>query len=234
MHTGTDPERFLDGEGTSRLYRVRFDERTRQRSAAIWRVLCRHFFQRYVPETSVVVDVGAGYCNFINEIRAARRLAVDMNPETPAFAAPGVEVLASDIRTLDGLPDASADVAFASNVLEHLPSKTDLMATLAAVRRVLRPGGRFLVMGPNVRVAPGEYWDFLDHHIALSERSTREALETAGLRVTEARARFLPLSKLSRIPQHPALVWLYLKVPAAHRVMGKQFFVVAERPGLER
>ncbi|MDH7569661.1 MAG: class I SAM-dependent methyltransferase [Armatimonadota bacterium] len=221
------PGRFLDGEGTSRLYRVRFDARTQARSVAIWRVLCRHFFQRYVPETAVVVDVGAGYCDFINQIRAARRIAVDMNPETRLRAAPGVEVIESDIRTLVGVPDASVDVVFCSNVLEHLPTKGDLMATLSAIKRVLRPGGSFLVMGPNIRFAPGEYWDFLDHHIALSDRSVAEALETAGFRVTEVRPRFLPLSKLSRLPQHPALVWLYLKFPPAHRLLGKQLFIVA-------
>src|SRR3972149_4628434 len=117
MHTDEEPTTFLDGEATSRLYRVRFDEHARQRSAAIWDVLCRRFFQRYVPEDGVVVDIGAGYCEFINHIRAARRIAVDVNPETRRHAAPGVEVLEGDIRTLAGLPPACADVLFASNVL---------------------------------------------------------------------------------------------------------------------
>lgn len=229
MDTEEKPTTSLNGEETSRLYRVRFDEEARRRSAATWDVLCRRFFQRYVPEDGVVVDIGAGHCEFINQIRAARRIAVDTNPETKAYAAPGVDVVASDIRALAELPRAFADVAFASNVLEHLPTKADLMATLGAVRAVLRPGGKLLVMGPNIRFAPGEYWDFLDHHIALSDRSVREAVETAGFVTREIRPRFLPLTRLSRIPQHPLLVELYLLCPSAHRVLGKQFFLAAER-----
>lgn len=227
MHTDDEPTRFLDGEAMARLYRVRFDDAARQRSAAVWAVLGRHFFQRYVPAGATVVDIGAGYCDFINHIRAGRRIAVDLNPETRRFAAAGVEVLQSDIRTLAGLPPASVEVAFASNVLEHLSTKADLMATLGAIRTVLRPGGRLLVMGPNIRFAPGEYWDFLDHHLPLSDRSVREALETAGFHVREVRPRFLPLTRLSRLPQHPALVWLYLKCPPAQRLLGRQFFIMA-------
>ena len=229
MDTEGEPARLLDGEDVSRLYRVRFDEAARRRSVGVWRALCHGFFQRYVPEGGTVVDVGAGYCDFINQIQAARRIAVDLNPETARHAAPGVEVVAADIRTLEGLPLGFADVAFASNVLEHLPAKPDLMAALGAIRRILRPGGKLLVMGPNIRFAHAEYWDFLDHHIPLSDRSLREALETAGFAVRELRPRFLPLSKCSRLPQYPALVRLYLRFPPAHRVLGKQFFAVAER-----
>lgn len=229
MDTESQSTGFLEGEEISRLYHVRFDEGARRRMGAIWDVLCRRFFQRYVPEAGVVVDLGAGYCEFINHIRAARRVAVDTNPETRDAAAPGVEVVSADLRTLEGVPRGFADVLFASNVLEHLRSKEDLMAALRAARAVLRPGGRLLVMGPNIRCAPGEYWDFLDHHIALSDRSLREALEVAGFSVREVRPRFLPLTRLSRLPQHPALVRLYLGFPPAHRLLGKQFFIVAER-----
>ena len=229
MHSDDRPETFLDGEATSRLYHVRFDEETRRRNTATWAVLCSRVFQRYVPEQGTVVDLGAGQCEFINHIRAARRIAVDTNPETRELAAPGVEVVESDIRTLAGVPRSCADAVFASNVLEHLPSKADLMAALTAAREVLRPGGKLLVLGPNIRFAPGEYWDFLDHHIALSDRSVREALEIAGLAVREIRPRFLPLTRLGRLPQRPLLVRLYLSFPPAHRVLGKQFFIVGVR-----
>ncbi|MBI3945627.1 MAG: class I SAM-dependent methyltransferase [Armatimonadetes bacterium] len=229
MQSDSDSAPDLNAGGAARLYRIRFDARAEQRNVGIWKVLCHSFFQRYVPETGTVVDLGAGSCEFINQIRAARRIAVDTNPQTRQRATPGVEVCDADIRTLDGLPRAFADVVFASNVLEHLPTKADLMAALRAAHAVLRPGGALLVMGPNIRFASREYWDFLDHHIALSDRSLREALEMAGFTVRELRPRFLPLSRLSRLPQHPFLVRLYLLCPPAHRVLGRQFFAVATR-----
>jgi hypothetical protein len=54
-------------------------------------VLCEEFFPRLIPAGAVVFDLGAGYCEFINHVSAARRIAVDANPTLKQFAAPGVE-----------------------------------------------------------------------------------------------------------------------------------------------
>jgi len=57
-----------------------------------------------------------------------------------------------------------------------------------------------------------------------------EALEGAGFRMVEVRPRFLPYTTKSRLPAWPILVKLYLRVPLAHMVLGKQMFLVAEKP----
>lgn len=44
--------------------------------------------------------------------------------------------------------DESFDVVFSSNVIEHIPRR-DYLAVLREIRRVLRPGGRFVVGTPN-------------------------------------------------------------------------------------
>jgi SAM-dependent methyltransferase len=121
-------------------------------------------------------------------------------------------------------------VAFASNFFEHLPSKKDILMTLAEVRRVLRPGGRFLILQPNIRYVGEAYWDFFDHHLPLTERSLLEALEIEGLSPIEVRSRFLPFTTKSMLPQHPLLVRLYLKFPIAHWFLGKQSWIVAVKP----
>ena len=217
------------GMELSRLYGVRFSEQEKARKDAVWRVLCRSFFQRYVAETDTVLDLGAGYCEFINHIACRRKLAVDLSDATPAHAAAGVEVIRARSTELGVLPDATVDVVFASNFFEHLPDKQDVVATLAEVRRVLRPGGRCLILQPNIRYVGGAYWDFLDHHLPLTERSLVEALELVGLRPVEVGPRFLPFTSKSALPQHPFLVWLYLKVRLAHRVLGQQSWIVAVR-----
>jgi SAM-dependent methyltransferase len=174
-----------------------------------------------------VLDIGAGYCEFVNHIVCRRKLALDLSEETPAHAGPGVEVVRAKSTDLSVLADETVDVAFASNFFEHLPDKQDLLATLAEVRRVLRPGGRCLILQPNIRYVGGAYWDFLDHHLPLTERSLVEALELVGLKPVEVRSRFLPFTSKSALPQHPFLVWLYLKLPLAHRVLGRQSWIVA-------
>lgn len=213
------------------LYRLRFDQEELDRKAAIWRVLCRDYFQRFVRPTDTVLDLACGTGEFINNIRAARRVGVDVREESRKALDPSVEFLKASATDLTDVPAASIDVVFTSNFLEHLRSKEELLAMISEIRRALHVGGHVLIMGPNIRCVPGAYWDFLDHHLPLTDRTVCEALELAGFRVERCIARFLPYSTKSLLPQAPWLVALYLKAPIAWRILGKQFFVVGVRGG---
>ena len=193
-------------------------------------MLCHYFFQRYIRDGDTVLDIGAGYCEFINHIVCRRRIALDISEEVRAHAAPGVEIVQGSSMDLSALVEQGVDVAFVSNFFEHLPTKRDLLKTLTEVVRVLRPGGRLLILQPNIRYVGGAYWDFFDHELPLTERSLIEALELVGLKPIEVRPRFLPFTSKSAIPQHPALVWLYLKIPIMHRLLGRQSWIVARKP----
>ena len=123
------------------IYQRRFgpDLQFRER---MWQILCRDYFQRFVPPDSSVLEVGAGYCEFINTIVARRKIAVDLNPDVRQHAAAGVEVLVTPSTDLSALAPGSLDIAFASNFFEHL-ERRDIVQTMREVVRVLRPGGRF-------------------------------------------------------------------------------------------
>ena len=196
----------------------------------MWDVLCRQFFQRHVPDTATVVEIGAGYCEFINNIRARRKIAVDLNPDTQRHAGPDVEVILSSTSHIATLDDGVADVVFASNFLEHL-TREDILATLREVRRVLRPGGRFLILQPNIRNCKEDYWQFFDHITPLCERSVSEALETTGFTVEYVLGRFLPFTTQGRLPNSIALLKLYLKLRPAWRIFGQQSFFIATPRG---
>lgn len=211
------------------LYDRRFDPLEREAKARVWEVLCRDFFQRYVEPTDTVLDLGAGFCEFINNIRCAAKWAVDSDEQVERHAAAGVNVRRGAADDLSFLQDATIDVVFASNFFEHMLSKDLVLSTLREARRVLRPGGRILILQPNIRFAYDEYWDFFDHHQPLSDRSMVEALEICGFDPTEVRPRFLPYTTKSALPQWPILVRLYLRVRLAQRLLGKQMFIVAEK-----
>ncbi|RJQ28509.1 MAG: class I SAM-dependent methyltransferase [Peptococcaceae bacterium] len=211
------------------LYRKRFDRNELARKDKLWQVLCRHFFQRFVPEDAVVVDLGAGYCEFVNNIKAGLKYAVDLNEDTKDFARPGVEVFRSSAAELGFIPDGSVDVVFMSNFLEHLPDKEAVWEVLLEARRICRIGGRVLLLQPNIRYSWRKYWDFFDHRIPLSDKSVAEALEAAGFAVVKELSRFLPLTTKSRLPQAGFLVRLYLKMPLLWKVFGGQMFIVARK-----
>ncbi len=212
------------------LYERRFSEADRRAKDALWRVLCQDFFQRWVPRDARLVDLGAGLCEFVNHIDAREKWALDMDPSLAQYAAPGVRVRQGPAHDLGWLDDASVDVVFASNVFEHFLSKEDVLTALREVYRVLRPGGRLLVMGPNIRYTASVYWDFFDHHLPLSDRSMQEALELCRFRVELVRARFLPYTIKQRLPRWPILVRIYLRCTPLHAVFGKQMYLVAVRP----
>jgi SAM-dependent methyltransferase len=214
-----------------RLYSLRFSSEERRVKARLWKANIDGFFHRYVPAGGTVVDLGAGYCDFINQVTAARRIAVDLNPETARAAAPGVEVHHAPLERLgDVVEPGSVDLAFASNVFEHLRGPDALIEVLSAVRRALKPGGRLVVMQPNVRCTGAAFWDFFDHTLPLTEKGMCEAFGVAGLEVTECRARFLPYTTKSFLPKWPVLVRIYLALPPLHLLFGKQMLVVGRRP----
>ena len=75
----------------------------------------------------------------------ARRLC-GIDPDPRVAANPYLDEGQVGVGESIPYPDASFDVVFADNVLEHLP---DPAAVFAAVTRVLRPGGVFLGKTPN-------------------------------------------------------------------------------------
>lgn len=212
------------------IYRHRFPAEMLERRRAVWRVICSSWLTRYIPPDSRVLEVAAGYCEFINNIGASRKVAVDLNPETKSHAHPEVEVhrIAAE-RVTDLLPETSFDRVFMSNFLEHCRDREHLLAVLRACHRVLEPGGCILILGPNFRYTSRVYFDFFDHRIALTDLSVAEALELAGFDVELRIPRTLPFSFHTRLPSGPWLVRLYLRSTWTWPLLGKQFLVIGRR-----
>src|SRR5579871_140131 len=103
----------------------------------VWKVLGR-YLQRFMPRDATVLDLGAGYCVFINNIEAKERYAVDQDAVVREHAAPGVIASAHDVSDLSEFRDGMFDVVFASNLLEHLEDD-ELLQTLEEVYRVVKP-----------------------------------------------------------------------------------------------
>jgi ubiquinone/menaquinone biosynthesis C-methylase UbiE len=214
----------------TRLYRNRFSAEDRESKDKIWRELCEHFFQQFVAPSDTVLDVACGQGEFIRHIRCAKKIAVDLNPEVREVLPAEIRFVQSAANDLHAVESCSVDVCFISNFFEHLESKSQMDEVLSEVKRVLRGGGRFVNMQPNIRFEPGRYWDFYDHVLPLSDRSAVEALEKNGFVVERVIPRFVPFTTKSALPQHPLLVRAYLAMPWLWKILGGQFVTVARVP----
>lgn len=215
-----------------RIYERRFAGRVHVRNE-IWRVLVEDYFQQMIPRDGVVLDLGAGYGEFLRNVNARRKLAVDANRSATKFWPPDFEPLHFDVTEAWPVPRDSVDVVFTSNFFEHLLDKRALDRCLDGIESVLKPGGKLIAIGPNIRLVGAAYWDFYDHYLPLSEKSLREALEIKSFQVAVSRAAFLPY-RMSDFPDWTANILTvalrcYLRLPMLWWVSGKQFLIVAEK-----
>jgi SAM-dependent methyltransferase len=192
----------------------------------VWREIVRYVARDAPRPCDTAVELGAGYCDFINQFPARRRVAYDLNPEMRRYATPEVELRIEDCRTLPGLADGSVDFVFASNFLEHF-DMPDVDQLVANVARVLRPGGRLALIQPNHRRCAEHYFDDPTHRTAFDDGNITAPLERAGLGIVRVDPGLLPFSMNSRAPKWPLLVRLYLASPV--RPLAAQMYVVSER-----
>jgi ArsR family transcriptional regulator len=138
-----------------------------------------------LPDHWVVGDLGCGTGVLLPALSSAVRhvIGIDASDEmlTAARATAGhlgnVEVRRGSLEELP-LPDASLDAAIMVLVLHHLPSPA---AALAEARRVLKPGGRLLVvdMAPHERE---EYRQQMGHvWLGFDEAHVKRLVAQAGL-----------------------------------------------------
>jgi ubiquinone/menaquinone biosynthesis C-methylase UbiE len=212
-----------------KLYLNRFGTEIAHKRA-LWKTLCRYFLQRYVPADAVTLDVGCGFCEFINNIRCAKKIALDLNPAAQEFADGDVQLILASALDMRPIPDNGVDVVFMSNFLEHMYTKRDVMQVLQESFRVLKPEGRLLIIQPNIRYAYREYWDYWDHHTPISDKSIAEAFAIVGFRIEKMIPRFLPYTTKIGYPTPAVLLQLYLKLPFLWNIIGGQMFCCAVKP----
>jgi SAM-dependent methyltransferase len=194
------------------------------RRGAVWKALWRYYFRHRIRASDTVLDLGCGYGDFINNVVAARRIALDLWPGFEQHLQSSIEPIVGAVSDLSAIADGSVDYAFASNLFEHV-SQQEFAETLTSLRAKLSPTGSLTILQPNYRYAYREYFDDFTHVSIYSHISLCDFLAANGFEPIEVRPRFLPLTVKSRLPTWGPLVGLYLRSPV--KPMGKQMLVRA-------
>ncbi len=197
-----------DGE-VSAYFRTRLAPNPHR--AAVWKHLCA-YLQRWIPADAAVLDLGAGWCDFANNIAARRVVAMDLDTTVRRSAAEHVQAEVGDCTDLSRFNSDSFDVVFASNLLEHL-ERPATARVLSEAARVLRPDGRLILLQPNFRLNPGGYFDDYTHVAIYTDRSLADYVVSEGWRIVRVYPRFLPLTMNSKGSALTFLVPWYLRSP---------------------
>jgi SAM-dependent methyltransferase len=209
-------------------YRIRF-ARTEQYRNSVWKILCDEYFKMFVSPEAHVMDLGSGWGEFINNIDATQKYAMDLNPDAGRRLSGDTHFLHQDCSHEWRIQQESLDIIFTSNFLEHLPDKGHVERTIAEAYRCLKRDGLIICLGPNIKYVHDAYWDFWDHCIPITEGSLSEILQLKGFRIQFSIPRFLPYSMSSGKTPHLRFVKLYLKMPILWPLFGKQFLVVGRK-----
>lgn len=166
------------------------------------RVANAHRLLGLVPAGGRLLEIGCA-CGFLLQAARERGFAaqgVEMSAWASAYAR---DQLGLDVRTgtleAAAFADGQFDVVVLADVIEHL---FDPPATVREIRRVLAPGGRLLLLTPDVgslmaRLAGPRWWGLLDDHYFYFSRSTlRRLLEREGFAIERITAlgRVFPLA----------------------------------------
>ena len=149
------------------------------------------YFRRHVAASDTVLDFGCNDGVFLRWIDAGRRIGVEVNPAAreeceAACLKEGIRIeLHDDIGSIE---DGIVDVVISNHCLEHTLTPYE---TLRQIHRVLRPGGKLVLVLPfddwrspiHRRWRPG---DRDNHLFTWSPMNAGNLLTEAGFRVESA------------------------------------------------
>ncbi len=160
-----------------------------------------------IKPSSVIADIGCGPGVFISKLPKNKlTYAVDVSEQTVKFATELNKKLGKNVKgtaaLAEKLPfaDNLFDYVFMIEVIEHMPPELEAKA-LSEVKRVLKPGGQFVMTTPNYRSAwpiIEYFWsrmnpvDYMEQHInRKNPYSVRKSLAASGFKIETVRTFFV-------------------------------------------
>jgi ubiquinone/menaquinone biosynthesis C-methylase UbiE len=210
---------------TGKYFAERLKEDPKRR--ILWSALWDFSLSKVLRGSDTILELGAGWCDFINIAQAKEKIAVDLWPGIINAAEPTVKTHISSVEKLSFLEDSSVDAVFASNLVEHLTqSQFDNMLT--ECNRVMVSGAKMILLQPNFRFSFKRYFDDFTHVSIWTDTSLRDFLLSRGWEIERVHPKYMPLSVKSKLPVFRWLILVYLSLP--FKPISGQMLVIARKP----
>ncbi|MBB4152363.1 SAM-dependent methyltransferase [Sphingomonas jinjuensis] len=188
--------------------RIVYDRMAAHDSTHWWyrarRDILADYLTRYgdVPKGARILEIGCGTGHnlpMLSQFGAVEAIEIDPAAREIASERLGRPVGDAPLPALPGIERGAYDLVAVLDVVEHIE---DDVAALAAMKTLLKPGGKILIAVP----AHQWMWSAHDvvnhHHRRYSKATLRKAIETAGLRpkkLTYFNSLLFPLAAAARI-----------------------------------
>jgi SAM-dependent methyltransferase len=137
----------------------------------------------------VILDIGCGYGQMLQALKEKNLKhleGIELLQEAADYCKEKWQLnvqCTGDIMGYAGKNKNRYDLIIMSHVLEHIP-KDYITDTLKAIRSMLKPNGKFILMVPNGQAPINSYWMWEDftHHLLFTTGSISYALKAAGFR----------------------------------------------------
>jgi SAM-dependent methyltransferase len=143
---------------------------------------------RHKPAPGDMVEVGPGHGTLAEQAVAAgwRYTAIEASPILiDVLRKKGLQVIESWAPPIP-VPDASADVIYADQVLEHMSGIDAARLFTAEALRALRPGGVLFVVVPDYLKERTFFWDVdYTHNFVTTERRVKQLFNDGGFEILE-------------------------------------------------
>jgi SAM-dependent methyltransferase len=193
----------------------------------VWNAIVDHLHRTVLPKkVGVSLDIGCGYGDFSRFIKAERRIALDQG-DLSQQQDQGVEFFQCDVAQLKEKISGGVDLAFASNLLEHL-ERDQGHTFIEEVKEILNPGGLLVLLQPNFRFCYKNYFDDYTHVTIYTDEGLSGMLQSHGFELMSVKPRYLPFSmRDGLLPKTYGLTRLYLELGSP--ILGAQMLLVAKK-----
>lgn len=210
-------------------YQTRFKENKSR--FELWPIIT-NYLQKYIWYNKSILELACWYWDFINNISAKEKTAVDIYDWIKEYLKPDIQFKSFDLSKPEWYQNYKGktfDVVFMSNFLEHLDDDW-LNSVMMGINNIIKDDWLIVLIQPNFHYMYKEYFDDYTHKKIFTHVSIKDFVESYWFECIHCEKKFLPWSfKKNKLPLWLSKVGLKTYFKQNFIRLGGQMFLVFKK-----